>query len=68
MDKPLDRREITPSMVRKKLSHSSITNVAVARELKVSISKIRDFKKGMDTALSTIERIKLYTLIKRGTF
>ena len=68
MDKPLDRNEVTPSVVRKKLSHSNISNIAVARELKVSISKVRDFKKGLDTALSTIERIKLYTLIKRGTF
>ena len=68
MDKPLDRNEVTAAVVRKKLSHSNISNVAVARELKIPISKVRDFKKGMDSALSTIERIKLFTLIKRGTF
>ena len=68
MNKPLNRTEITPKKVRNALSHSNISNVAVARELKIPISKVRDFKKGIDESLNTIERIKLYTLIKRGTF
>ena len=68
MDKPLNRNEITPVIVRKALNRSNISNIAVAREVKVAISKIRDFKRGDDQALSTIERIKVYTLIKKGTF
>lgn len=68
MDKPLNRNEITPVIVRKALNRSNISNIAVAREVKIAISKIRDFKRGDDQALSTIERIKVYTLIKKGTF
>ena len=68
MNEPLNRNEITPSVVRKALGHSNISNIAVARELKIAISKVRDFKKGIDTSLSALERVKLYALVKRGTF
>lgn len=68
MDKPLDRTKITPAVVRKALTKSNMSNIAVARECKISISQVRDFRKGDGMALSTMERIKVYSLIKRGTF
>jgi len=68
MDKPLDRSKVTPLVVRKALSKSNLSNTAVAREIKVPIRSVSSFRKGDDQALSTMERIKLFTLIRKGTF
>lgn len=68
MSESLNRTEITPKVVRRALKRSNLSNIAVARELKIAISTIRDFRKGNDTVLSSIQRVKVYTLTKKGTF
>jgi hypothetical protein len=68
MDKPLDRTKITSAIVRKALGRSNMSNIAVARECKISISQVRTFRAGNDMALSTIERIRVFTLLRKGTF
>ena len=68
MEESLDRSKITPALVRKEITKSNLSNIAIARECKIAMSKIRDFRKGDDQALSTIERIRVRTLTKRGTF
>jgi len=64
----LDRSKITPNSVRKELSRSNLSNIAIARECKLSLSKIRDFRKGVDGELSKLDLIKIHTLVKKGTF
>lgn len=68
MKKSMDRTKVTPAIVRKALTKSSLSNIAIAREVKISITNITAFRKGDDQAISTMERIKVFTLIKRGTF
>jgi len=68
MDKPVNRTELTPSKVRNALTKSRLSNIAVAREINVEIRKISSFRKGDDQALSTMQRVKLWALIQKGTF
>jgi hypothetical protein len=68
MENSLDRNKVTPKVVRHALNKSNLSNIAVAREVKIPIRSIAAFRKGDDNAISTLDRIKILTLIRKGTF